>query len=133
MPSKIAVVTGAGGGMGRAICLKLVQDGLTVVGLDVSVERLEETSASVGDGFHGSTVDLTDAAAVAATFPTIKPQHGGLDALVNNAGTCLMSEFPNFPAQELHTQMAINFNCMFYAWRMFSSSDGLRRCKFFTI
>ncbi len=114
MPEKIAVVTGAGGGMGRAICLKLVQDGLAVVGLDVSTERLEQTSASIGDGFHGMTVDLTDAAAVANAFATINAQHGGLDALVNNAGTCLMSDFPNIPARELDSQMAINFNSAFY-------------------
>jgi len=114
MPSKTAVVTGAGGGMGRAICLKLERDGLAVVGLDVSTERLEETSASIGDGFQGMTVDLTDAAAVANAFATIKAQHGGLDALVNNAGTCLMSDFPNIPAQELDSQMAINFNSAFY-------------------
>lgn len=100
--------------MGRAICLRLVQDGLTVIGLDVSTERLAETSASVGDGFEAITVDLTDDAAVAGAFASIKANHGGVDALVNNAGTCLMSDFPNIPAQELDRQMAINFNSMFY-------------------
>jgi len=114
MPGQIAVVTGAGGGMGHAICLKLVQDGLTVVGLDVSAEGLEETSASIGDSFHGLAVDLTDAGAVAEAFAIIKAQYGGLDALVNNAGTCLMSDFPNIPAQELDSQMAINFSSAFY-------------------
>lgn len=115
MTGQIAVVTGAGGGMGRAICHKLVQDGLKVVGLDVSAERLEETTASsAADGIHGLTVDLTDDVAVAGAFATIKARYGGLDALVNNAGTCLMSDFPNIPAQELHSQMAINFNSAFF-------------------
>lgn len=114
MSGKVAVVTGAGGGMGRAICLKLVQDGLSVVGLDISSERLEETLTAVGDGFQGLTVDLTDSTAVADAFATLKTRHGGLDALVNNAGTCLMSDFPNIPAQELSLQMAINFNSAFY-------------------
>lgn len=115
MTGQIAVVTGAGGGMGRAICHKLVQDGLKVVGLDVSAERLEETTASsAADGIHGLTVDLTDDVAVAGAFATIKAQYGGLDALVNNAGTCLMSDFPNIPAQELNSQMAINFHSAFF-------------------
>ncbi|MVO16654.1 SDR family NAD(P)-dependent oxidoreductase [Parasedimentitalea huanghaiensis] len=114
MLGKVAVVTGAGGGMGRAISLKLVQDGLTVVGLDVSAERLEETSMAIGNGFHSLAVDLTDATAVAEAFANIKSQHGGLDALVNNAGTCLMSDFPNIPASELNSQLAINFNSAFY-------------------
>lgn len=114
MSDKIAVVTGAGGGMGRAICLKLIQDGLTVVGLDVCAERLEETSASVGGDIQGLTADLTSSAAVAEAFATIEARHGGIDALVNNAGTCLMSDFPNIPAQELDSQMAINFSSAFY-------------------
>jgi NAD(P)-dependent dehydrogenase (short-subunit alcohol dehydrogenase family) len=131
MPDKIGVVTGAGGGMGRAICHKLVQDGLTVIGLDVSAERLEETANSLGTRFTSLTVDLTDHTAVADAFATIKAQHGGMDALVNNAGTCLMSDFPNIPAQELDSQMAINFNSMFYCCQeaipLMAGREGVRK------
>ncbi|MFT4716151.1 MAG: NAD(P)-dependent dehydrogenase (short-subunit alcohol dehydrogenase family) [Paracoccaceae bacterium] len=131
MPSQIAVVTGAGGGMGRAISLKLVQDGLTVVGLDMSAERLNETAAVVGSDFSSLTVDLTDPQAVSDAFTTIKVQHGGLDALVNNAGTCLMSDFPNIPAQELNDQMAINFSSMFHCCQqavpMMMGRPGVRK------
>lgn len=114
MPDRIAVVTGAGGGMGRAISARLVQDGLTVVGMDVSPETLNETATLIGDGFKAATVDLTDDVAVARAFSAIAEQHGGLDALVNNAGTCLMSDFPDIPAAELNSQMAINFSSMFH-------------------
>lgn len=131
MADRIGVVTGAGGGMGRAICHKLMQDGLTVIGLDVSTERLEETAKSVGAGFNGLTVDLTDPTAVAEAFATINSKHGGLDALVNNAGTCLMSDFPNIPAQELDSQMAINFNSMFYCCQeaipLMAGRSGVRK------
>lgn len=131
MPEKVAVVTGAGGGMGRAICHKLVADGLTVVGLDLSAERLDETSEFVGAGFHGLTVDLTDAAAVAGAFATIKSRHRGLDALVNNAGTCLMSDFPDIPAAELDSQMAINFSSVFHCCQqaipLMSDRPGVRK------
>jgi NAD(P)-dependent dehydrogenase (short-subunit alcohol dehydrogenase family) len=131
MTDKIAVVTGAGGGMGRAICHKLMQDGLTVIGLDVSAERLEETAISVGSDFNSLTVDLTDPIAVAGVFATIRSHHGGVDALVNNAGTCLMSDFPNIPAQELDSQMAINFNSMFYCCQeaipLMADRSGVRK------
>jgi len=131
MPEKIAVVTGAGGGMGRAISRALIRDGLVVVGLDVSAEGLEETSASVGDGFRGLTADLTSSEAVAAAFASIKNRHGGLDALVNNAGTCLMSDFPNIPAQELDDQMAINFSSAFYCCQqaipLMTGRQGVRK------
>jgi len=131
MPDKVAVVTGAGGGMGRAISRKLVQDGMMVVGLDISTEQLEETQNSIDQNFTGLSVDLTDPIAVANTFATVKARHGGIDALVNNAGTCLMSDFPNIPAQELDSQMAINFNSMFYCCQeaipLMESREGVRK------
>lgn len=114
MTEKTAVVTGAGGGMGRAICLRLSQQGHKVVGLDVSAKQLEETAAKVGSGFSAMTADLTDAGQVTACFDEIGKQHGGLDALVNNAGTCLMSDFPVIPASELEEQMAVNFHSAFH-------------------
>ena len=103
---RIAVVTGAAGGLGRAICERLVSDGLRVVGLD-----LDPTSVT-----HGTPMgcDLTDAEAVAETFAAIAAEHGGVDALVNNAGTCLMSDFPSIPAEELRAQMEVNFHSAFH-------------------
>lgn len=131
MTQKIAVVTGAGGGMGRAIAAKLVQDGLTVIGLDISGDTLAETAALIGEGFEQVTVDLTDDSAVQGAFEKIAETHGGLDALVNNAGTCLMSDFPDIPADELSRQMAINFNSMFFCCQraipLMSGRCGVRK------
>ena len=114
MSYRIAVVTGAGGGMGRAISQKLVQDEMHVIGLDVAEDELAQTAQQIGTEFQGKTVDLTDPKAVADVFAEIQVDHGGLDALVNNAGTCLMSDFPNIPATELDSQMAINFSSAFH-------------------
>ncbi len=131
MTQKIAVVTGAGGGMGRAIAAKLVQDGLTVIGLDIADDTLAETAALIGEGFEQVTVDLTDDSAVQGAFAKIAETHGGLDALVNNAGTCLMSDFPDIPADELSRQMAINFNSMFFCCQraipLMSGRSGVRK------
>lgn len=112
--SKVAVVTGAAGGMGRAISERLEQDGMTVVGLDVDAEGLSEARAAIGAGFDPRTVDLTDADAVQQVFAGIAADHGGVDALVNNAGTCFMSDFPDIPAEEFDRQMAINFSSAFH-------------------
>lgn len=107
---RVAVVTGAAGGMGRAIVARLLQDGMAVAGLDIDGPGLDEMVAAHGPGFTGHQVDLTDTGAVAATFAAI----GGVDALVNNAGTCFMSEFPNIPASEFERQMAVNFSSAFH-------------------
>ncbi len=112
--TRIAVVTGAAGGMGRAIAARLAADGLHVVGLDLDAGGLEEVAASLGEGFTFHALDLTDADAVKTVFADIAARHGGVDALVNNAGTCFMSDFPDIPAQEFTRQMEVNFHSAFH-------------------
>ena len=105
-----AVVTGAAGGFGQAISARLVADGFHVTGLDKDAAGLAQVAADLGASFRPLTLDLTDAAAIADAFAEI----GGIDALVNNAGTCLMSDFPDIPAAEFDAQMAINFSSAFH-------------------
>lgn len=112
--TRIAVVTGAAGGMGRAIAARLVADGLRVVGLDLDASGLEQVAQELGDAFTSHALDLTDAEAVKTAFAEIAAHHGGLDALVNNAGTCFMSDFPDIPAQEFTRQMEVNFHSAFH-------------------
>ncbi len=71
-------------------------------------------AATIGAAFLPMAVDLTDAGAIAAVFDALGTRFGGVDALVNNAGTCLMSDFPDIPAAELDRQMAINFSSAFH-------------------
>jgi len=127
--NKIAVVTGAAGGMGRAIVARLVADGMQVVGLDIDGGAMVE----MGDiaGFTGIEIDLTDAEAIAETFEHIGAVFGGVDALVNNAGTCFMSEFPDIPVAEFERQMALNFSGAFHccqaAIKLMAGRAGVRK------
>ena len=111
--SRIAVVTGAAGGLGRAFTDRLLADGLTVVGVDLDGAALL-TMAADRAGFQPEAVDLTDPDAIADLFDRITSRHGGIDALVNNAGTCFMSDFPDIPAEELTRQMEVNFHSAFH-------------------
>ncbi|NOC85878.1 SDR family NAD(P)-dependent oxidoreductase [Ruegeria sp. HKCCD6428] len=128
---KTAVVTGAAGGMGKAICRQLRADGFHVVGLDLNEEGLGELATELGPDFKSISVDLTDSMAIAQTFDGIKSAHGGLDALVNNAGTCFMSDFPHIPPEELEKQMAINFNSAFHccqqAVQLMLEREGIKK------
>jgi 2-dehydro-3-deoxy-L-rhamnonate dehydrogenase (NAD+) len=110
---RVAVVTGAAGGMGRAITDQLIADSLHVVGVDIDGAALL-AMATDRDGFTPEAVDLTDPEAIADLFDRITSRFGGVDALVNNAGTCFMSDFPDIPAQELTRQMEINFHSAFH-------------------
>lgn len=115
--NKVSLVTGAAGGLGRAIVRQLIKQGHQVIGADLSASGLQELAESLGaeaDAFRAHTVDLTDVDALDALFADITAEFGGLDALVNNAGTCFMSEFPDIPADEFEAQMAINFSAAFH-------------------
>lgn len=126
--TKLAVVTGAAGGLGRAISAKLRADGMHVVGLDIDASGLRRME---GDGFTGHVIDLTDVEAIKAVFAQIAQDHGGVDALVNNAGTCFMSDFPDIPAQELDRQMALNFSGAFHCCQaaipLMAARPGVRK------
>ncbi|MFK7743754.1 MAG: SDR family NAD(P)-dependent oxidoreductase [Roseobacter sp.] len=126
--TKIAVVTGAAGGLGRAITGKLVADGLHVVGLDISAAGLAEIE---GPSVTALVCDLTDPSAIADAFSQIARDHGGVDALVNNAGTCFMSEFPDIPATEFDAQMSVNFGSAFHcaqaAVKLMQGRAGVRK------
>ena len=131
MAKKIAVVTGPCGAIGSAIVAQLIKDGLLVVGLDINQAELVEMSKQYSDDFTGIEVDLTDAPAIEQAFKEIESKFGGVDALVNNAGNCFMSEFPNIPAAEFELQMSINFSAAFHcsqaAVKLMLGRPGIRK------
>ena len=128
MTKKIAVITGAAGGLGRAFVARLMEDGFHVVGLDMDADALAGMAAP---GFTPIAVDLTRPYDIAATFATIATGFGGVDVLVNNAGTCFMSNFPDIPADELDRQMSVNFSSAFHccqqAVKLMLNRDGVRK------
>jgi NAD(P)-dependent dehydrogenase (short-subunit alcohol dehydrogenase family) len=89
-PPRIAVVTGGGSGIGRAVALGLAAHGYTVVVSGRRAEALEETARRAGA--HGASVlavpgSVTDPDSVRALFDTVRERCGRLDLLFNNAGT----------------------------------------------
>lgn len=89
LSGRVAVVTGAGQGVGAGIARALAGQGATVVVNDVLSERAQATvDAVVGAGGSAAAVpfDVTDYAAVADAIGSIESAHGSVDILVNNAG-----------------------------------------------
>jgi len=83
---KIAVVTGAGQGIGKAIAEKLAHEGATVVVTDRNARTAEQTAEGLPGGAVGLTVDVTDRASVAAMVDEVTARFAPIDVLVNNAG-----------------------------------------------
>ncbi len=86
---KVAIVTGAGSGIGKAVALALAQEGYAVVLAGRRVDRLEQTAAESGDCVARTLVvpaDIGNPAAVEVLFSRTKERFGRLDLLFNNAG-----------------------------------------------
>ncbi|HEY5052366.1 MAG TPA: SDR family oxidoreductase [Solirubrobacterales bacterium] len=81
-----AVVTGAGGGLGREIASELDRRGYTVRVTDVDGEAAQRTAATIGGDATGSALDVRDEAACRATAAETVERVGSLDLWVNNAG-----------------------------------------------
>jgi NAD(P)-dependent dehydrogenase (short-subunit alcohol dehydrogenase family) len=86
MTPKIALVTGAGSGIGRAVALALAKVGYTVVLAGRRLAQLEQVAREAGSGAIGVTADVTDRGSVDALFARIAKDFGRLDLLFNNAG-----------------------------------------------
>jgi len=86
MTEKIALVTGAGSGIGRAVALALAKAGYTVVLAGRRLPQLDQVAREAGSRAVGMTADVTDPASVDALFARIAKDFGRLDLLFNNAG-----------------------------------------------
>lgn len=84
--TKIALVTGAGSGVGRSAALHLAKAGFHVVGTGRRQEPLEETARMADGDMDAIASDVTDEASVDALFAEIRSRHERLDVLFNNAG-----------------------------------------------
>ena len=126
MAQRIAMVTGAGSGVGRASAQALLADGYAVVLTGRRRDALEETAA-LAKAAPGQTLvvptDVTDPVQVAALFAATKAQYGRLDVLFNNAGGNVPStNFGDFTWEQWTQVVAVNLNgaflCANAAFRM---------------
>jgi len=101
MASKVALVTGGGSGIGRAVAIALADNGYQVALAGRRLAQLEETAAASKGQMLPMSVDVTDAAAVQAMVARTVSQFGRLDVLFNNAGATA----PPTPIEDLSLDM----------------------------
>jgi 2-hydroxycyclohexanecarboxyl-CoA dehydrogenase len=94
LKDQIAIVTGGGSGIGRAILLRLAEEGCRLAVFDLNAAGGEETIRLAAGGTAAAfVVDITDHAAVMAAVERVESEVGGIGILVNNAGWDRMMNF----------------------------------------
>lgn len=118
---RLAIVTGAARGIGRAIVLELLKHDRNVAGLDINAEQLAELENVVAEaGFSVITkcVDITDTPQLTGILESLVKEHGGIGILVNNAGITRDRLMIQMDDDDFDKVMAVNLRAAFVASRV---------------
>jgi len=118
---RLAVVTGAARGIGRAIVLELLKQGRIVAGLDINAEQLTELEEVVKDaGYTCITrcVDITDTEKFTEVLESLAAEHGGIGILVNNAGITRDRLLMQMSDEDFDKVIDVNLRAAFVAARV---------------
>jgi 3-oxoacyl-[acyl-carrier protein] reductase len=122
---RLAVVTGAARGIGRAIVLELLKQGRKVAGLDLNAEQLgelEKVAAEAGYSVITRRVDITQTDKLTSVLEELAEEHGGISILVNNAGITRDRLMIQMDDDDFDNVIAVNLRAAFVATRVAARS-----------
>jgi len=133
LEGKVALITGTGGGQGRAAALRFAREGAIVVGCDFNAAAHEETAALLqeqGLRLYGqASVDLGDHEQAKAWIEAAKAEHGAIDILYNNASAARFGKVSEFSIEDWHYTLRNEIDLLFYttkyAWNYLAEQRGV--------
>ncbi len=122
---RVAVVSGAAQGMGKAVALRLGQEGATVITADINGKGAEATAKEIGGKSFGMQTDIGDASSVKALFDAVASKAGKLDVLVNVAAIVPFVKWDELTFEEWRRVARVNFDGLFLMCK--AGSDLMRK------
>lgn len=132
LTNKLALITGAGSGIGRATALRLGELGVRLILCDRNPVALDETAALLDHSLarpRCETTDVSDWKAMQELAQMVHDEYGPLDILVNNAGVATAGDFLSTPIEDWHWVLGINLmgvvhGCKAFGARMAEARRG---------
>ena len=115
--NKVAFVTGAGQGMGRAIVRHFAEQGAQVVAADINLEAARQTIEGLGDNAMAVACNVADRDSVATAMAAVYARFGRFDVLVNNAGIGSIDAFADTPDEHWQRVIGVNLTGPFFCSR----------------
>ena len=117
---RIAIVTGAGSGIGQASAIRLAEEGAKVICADINLESATNTAQQItASGFvaEGYAIDIADSQACTALVDHAVEKYGAIDILVNNAGVNLPGVFHEVTNETIDRTLNVNVKGAMYLTR----------------
>lgn len=121
---KVALITGAAGGLGRAQCAALKAYGCKIVATDLDGDAVQALAAELGADAIGLAQDVTDEAAWPGVIDAAYEAFGRFDILVNNAGIAIVADVETCTLDQWNTVLAVNLTSVFLG-----TQAAIRRMK----
>jgi len=113
LENKVAVITGAGSGIGAAMAKNFIAEGASVGLLDVNLAAAESLAADLGDSAAAFEADVTKLDQLEAAAESVTAHFGGIDALINNAGIRIVKTFQDHTEEDWRRILDVNLTGQF--------------------